>query len=229
MKQRIFFLFLLNLFIFSSLSSFAQPKLKLLSIQNLPAHLKIDSTYTNFVYHVKNIGNQTLNDKPVIYFKTDTMSNFAIMYYGGTLPNVNIAPGATAILPSPYFKVEKTAFKVGKNIVVIWPSALAVPPAFDTTVMEMTAVPASVGVEEIKDNSEISVYPVPARDLLNIRFLKKENVLEHVRILDILGKEVYSSPEAVSSINTSRFPTGVYFLYFQFKNRPSAVYRFSKE
>lgn len=222
----IFSLFILGLTGNHKLS--AQARLRVDSIINLPAKLKIDSVYTTLKYVLRNTGNQTFNGKPTVLYQTDIMSNTQYMYYHWTLPNITILPGDTFTVSSPYFKAEKANFKVGNNIVVIWPSAITSPPAHETITIEITAIPASVGIEEYQNDTEISIYPVPVTNKLNILSLMPENDLERVRILNVFGQEIFSSQTEFTSINTSDFSAGIYYLHVQFKNRPPGVYRFVK-
>ena len=69
------------------------------------------------------------------------------------------------------------------------------------------------------DKSEISIYPNPVHDLLNIRYLSnKPNENRNIEILSIDGKIMYNKPfelnNTVQSINTNTWSRGIYLLRF---------------
>ena len=69
------------------------------------------------------------------------------------------------------------------------------------------------------DKSEISIYPNPVHDLLNIRYLSnKPNESINIEILSIDGKIMYNKPfelnNTVQSINTNTWSRGIYLLRF---------------
>jgi Zn-dependent metalloprotease len=79
-----------------------------------------------------------------------------------------------------------------------------------------TVLPCN-GIEENMGANIFSVYPNPAEDLVNIIF-EKGNGLYNIVFTDIIGKVIYSSEYRSSttknetSINTSEFAPGVYFV-----------------
>lgn len=68
-----------------------------------------------------------------------------------------------------------------------------------------------LSIEEISDFDEITFYPVPAKEILNIH-TKNEAVIKSVTIYDMNGKLIYQSFENNPKINISHFTTGTYLV-----------------
>ena len=77
-----------------------------------------------------------------------------------------------------------------------------------------------VGVHELKsDFTKLSIYPDPCLDYTYIGISKKDSYtnakLVSLNIFNVLGENVYSEkvlPDQIIKINTSSFPSGVYFV-----------------
>lgn len=74
------------------------------------------------------------------------------------------------------------------------------------------------GIEENSKVSNLQIYPNPTADIINLDFSASESFIIAVRILDIGGKEVYSSSKSNNSgsnlikISTSNFEEGMYII-----------------
>lgn len=67
-----------------------------------------------------------------------------------------------------------------------------------------------LGVNDIAKKFDFSVYPIPAKDDLNIR---SERKIKSVSVFSMDGKRVYSiEKQDIKNINVSMLPTGTYFL-----------------
>jgi poly(3-hydroxybutyrate) depolymerase len=71
---------------------------------------------------------------------------------------------------------------------------------------------SSVGIDEKVASSNISLYPNPAKDVINFEF-SGEGKVDGIRLIDAVGREVYSANPInnKSVINTANFQTGIYF------------------
>ena len=69
----------------------------------------------------------------------------------------------------------------------------------------------ALSIEEISDLSEVTFYPVPAKEILNIQ-TKIGATIESVTFYDLNGKLVYKSNDNSSKINISHFPSGTYLV-----------------
>jgi len=77
-----------------------------------------------------------------------------------------------------------------------------------------------VSVEELESTLDVSVFPNPANDLVNVRILadNASNETMTVSVIDATGRTVYSSQEsfngtaALYQMNVSNIEAGVYFV-----------------
>ena len=83
------------------------------------------------------------------------------------------------------------------------------------------ALSAPLGIEQSLSNGfEISTYPNPVNDVLNVSYTKIQGAIINFTIVDVLGKVVlsiednlsYSVAETIKSINISELNNGNYFL-----------------
>ncbi|WP_281989415.1 fibronectin type III domain-containing protein [Aquimarina aggregata] len=74
-------------------------------------------------------------------------------------------------------------------------------------------------------NNAFKIYPVPAKNILNISVGKKS--IQNVEIFSMYGQRVYEGAEA--QINVSSFPTGTYFARITGKDETFVTRMFSKE
>lgn len=74
-------------------------------------------------------------------------------------------------------------------------------------------------------NNAFKIYPVPAKNILNISVGKKS--IQNVEIFSMYGQRVYEGVEA--QINVSSFPTGTYFARITGKDETFVTRMFSKE
>jgi len=83
------------------------------------------------------------------------------------------------------------------------------------------ALSAPLGIEQSVSNKfEISTYPNPVNNVLNISYIKNQSALINFTIVDVLGKVVlsieesssYSEEKLIKSINISTLNDGNYFL-----------------
>lgn len=59
--------------------------------------------------------------------------------------------------------------------------------------------------------SEISIYPNPTQSILNFK-LPNDTIIEHVELIDMNGKRIFHSTEALSTMDLSNVSNGVYLL-----------------
>jgi photosystem II stability/assembly factor-like uncharacterized protein len=82
----------------------------------------------------------------------------------------------------------------------------------------------TIGVEEIENNFNLTVFPNPTNGLLTVNFYSGKNENVNLAIFDILGKELFSEKDIYSSgsftkqLDISQYKSGVYFVKLQNKN-----------
>ena len=75
----------------------------------------------------------------------------------------------------------------------------------------------TVGIKEInKEDSKINIYPIPAKEVINVELLVFSNEAYKIKIINSLGQiireEDITFKDNLASINTKELPNGVYFL-----------------
>ena len=82
----------------------------------------------------------------------------------------------------------------------------------------------TIGVEEIENNFNLTVFPNPTNGLLTVNFYSGKNENVNLAIFDILGKELFSEKDIYNSgsftkqLDISQYKSGVYFVKLQNKN-----------
>lgn len=126
------------------------------------------------------------------------------------------------------FTFDSASFKLGGNVVVVWPvssggTQIMVTDTFYTYV----EILGYAGISDIYLNTaNNNIYPVPANEVLFLPQNIAENNIEYVRIIDMLGRQKYYSDKTVTSINTSAFEPGVYFIEIKVKDKMQVVLKF---
>jgi hypothetical protein len=89
-------------------------------------------------------------------------------------------------------------------------------PNVQTDPMPITIV-SNVGIYKVLREAELSVYPNPARNLLNIAFYDLPGQAVDLLIYDVRGKQVLHRTlhQVVNTLDIADFKTGTYFLRMQ--------------
>ncbi len=78
---------------------------------------------------------------------------------------------------------------------------------------------AMVGIDQVKDDNALTLFPNPAKDELNLRFRQALSGPVSVRMLSLQGQRVRESrfPEGGTQLqlNTAGLPSGIYFVHVQ--------------
>jgi hypothetical protein len=106
----------------------------------------------------------------------------------------------------------------GDNIVVVWPSSSQSSLVHDSLYLHL--ILNNIGINENEDLQAVQLYPNPSAGHISLRIAHPEKV-EQVRVLDILGKEIFSFAEAVSTMNVESLDQGIYFV--EVKNRDGGL------
>jgi len=134
---------------------------------------------------------------------TATRETYDHLYHLGLQTNNSIMLGGNG---KPSSKVADSIFPVVLRFLELGTEP---PPTNDT----------STSVVNIKDQSQIKVYPNPMRDLLYIEGIKEDF---SVQLFDISGKLILSSNiKRTQAIDCGQLPAGAYWLYLKAANSPT--------
>jgi hypothetical protein len=195
------------------------------SLVGFPSTAFYDSTYSFNVVLRNNDSTSPFSGPVYILFHTDTNSTISDTI-GGNL-QVNIPADSISNLAVSGFLFDPALFRVGGNVVVIWPvnsnGQITAVDTFRTNIviLEYSGI-SDLALPEGNNN----VFPVPANDMLFLPQNIAKNSIEHVRIMDMLGRQKYFSSKAATFINTSFLEQGVYFIEIKEKNKTPFVLKF---
>ena len=121
-------------------------------------------------------------------------------------------------------------FAIGPNTIVIWPiiktnGTLMPDNRFDTIYINTTYYPLG-----IKESPLAHMYIFETPGLLNIHFGDAENLVQQVRIINILGQDMYSgSPENSKNIPTAGWSMGIYLCEITTMSGDKRTFKFRLE
>ncbi len=129
-----------------------------------------------------------------------------------TNPQPGISPGDTVTLTVSGFNFTQPFFKVGNNIVVVWPVVNGLMVPIDTFQTDVHFVPLnSLGGIDLTEPA-FHLFPVPSNEFLQLDVMGDE-VVEYVRIYTISGQLIREIPAAEKKQIDIRFLNhGVYIL-----------------
>jgi len=127
-------------------------------------------------------------------------------------PALSIPAGDSVTLTVTQYSFNQPQFKMGNNIVVVWPvvSGLVVP--IDSLITNVYFIPlSSLGSIDLTEPA-FKIYPVPAKETLHLK-LNTELKVEYVRIYTMEGRIVYIRKNFTDDfIDISNLSNGVYVL-----------------
>lgn len=120
---------------------------------------------------------------------------------------ITIGANDSSLIDFHFYPYGQTGF--GTENVLIWKGDDSL--NADTIKFELNAVGTSVN--NVKDNNQLTLYPNPAKNTLNLNFESKNQNVK-VEIYDVLGNVIikHRHSQPVSGINISDLPNGLYVL-----------------
>jgi len=110
----------------------------------------------------------------------------------------------------------------------IWPISTAA--SFDPFFQAHGIYPGIAGINNLATAGNISVYPSPANEQINISVVGDK--LNGIRLIDMLGNEVFSQnylAGQTQSINISKLTAGIYFAEVRINNNEIVTKKFVKQ
>lgn len=204
--------------------------------------LGFDSTSTNMGSLPDTIN---LNDN---YVHTLTIHNFdsvdftgtiylvAAIDSSGTLLSVDTVGsvfvsnlGWTDTVSITYTEAYNTlnGYKLGDNIVVVWPVAGTT--AIRDSIRQNVYIDNPASIQTLNNtNKDVLIYPNPFTNTIHLKGIHLENVLKQVRLFDVSGRMVNIGDSSLI-INLKDVKAGVYFLELGFVDGIKQSYQLVKE
>ncbi len=173
---------------------------------------------------VRNAANNGVLVDDISYGTFATAGYLSLPANANYVVNVTDATGATTV--ASYQAPLQTLNLAGAAITVLasgflTPSANSNGPSFGLWVAPSTGgaliqLPLAVSVNETAQLENLSMFPNPAQDVLNIAFNAAENTDLSIQISDVVGKSVYTQQLGAINgqqnlqISTQNLPNGVY-------------------
>ncbi len=208
----------------------AQVHLRISSLSRFPV-APTDTAYESQSYdsiqvQIENIGNTVLNvDNIILYIQGNPASGSDILYDDSSA-YYSVQAGSVALINSFSYNFRPTHFDDGDNIVVVWPAARNTPYTSDSLTFHVYFVSLSGGIKHI-ENDPIIVSPNPVNDYI-VLDLPPEMEAKQVRIIDHLGRIVFSLNEGQNYIPTDRWAPGMYLLQYTEKGGKQVTRRLIK-
>lgn len=123
---------------------------------------------------------------------------------------------------------NETNLDAGDNIVVVWPASASIPMEVDNDSVVYGVFLKGVGIQENEFRQSMLLYPNPSHSSLQLFFGYPEKV-EQVRVLDVLGQEIFRFNEAVHRFNVGVLDNGIYFVEVKSRGGGVIVKKFFKD
>ncbi len=204
------------------------PNISVESIPGFPAQACYNQLYTSFCVFFHNNDSASYTGNIYIAFYTDTAnSSIDTTSFGGPY-QVSIPGNSFSSIPIDSFYFDPSSFKMGGNVVVVWPvsgggTQITVTDTFHTYV----EILGYAGISDIAQiNIDNNIFPVPASNVLFLPQNIAENSIEHVRIIDMLGRTRILLKQYPKSISVAELENGFYFLEVKEKNGHIRISKF---
>ncbi len=198
-----------------------------------------DLTFTNFstnmpasgaIGDANNDGFMDVFDNGTIYINNTNSNNWLAINTVGTVSNLNGIGARVEITTASGTQIRdvrsgegfrfmsslNTHFGLGtdndiNSIIVYWPSGIIdniSNPVINSTITIVEG--STLGIEDIS-LSDLSLYPNPVKDRLNIK--TSGSLIDKVAtVFDVSGRKVFSQKLKVESLDVSKLNSGIYFL-----------------
>jgi hypothetical protein len=184
-----------------------------LHVQSMPGFpdLPLDSAYEGQTYSfdmlIVNNTSSFINSTVLFNMRVDSITTVFL-----TNPQTAMAPGDTLTINVPVYNFTQPQFKLGNNIVVVWPVVNGMVVPADSFFTNVFFVPLNSLGEFNPSEPAFHMFPVPANNTLQLDFVSIKHA-EYVRIYAISGqldREIPITKE--DQIDISFLNPGIYVL-----------------
>lgn len=198
--------FLILAFILFGVKAFAQPASQLsLSAINFPDTAQVNQAY-DFKFIITNIDSSNFTGSVSVKFKVDTV----VSTFGSNQTSGLVTFDTLSVDIFNYTFDPNAQFRMGDNVVVVWPS-ISNEPAGDSLILHVF-IPDPNGIDENKHSTALKLYPNPVKNLLTISISDIDKTVEQVRIYTLTGQMIHQENKHSKTIDISHLPIGVYLL-----------------
>ncbi len=213
MKRTIFGILATSVFVFLfafSGSSQGTTGLRVAAMTGYPMAPQ-DSAYEGqqytFVITLVNNSGTVINTPIDVRLQVDSIDSLL-----GTFQAPALGINDSALFTIVGYNFTQPQYKIGNNIVVVWPvvNGLVIP--IDTFYADVFFIPLSSLSDKDLEINKIALFPVPSNSNIQLS-LKPNDEVEYVRIFSTEGRMVYENREWLNqSIDIRNLPCGTYLL-----------------
>ncbi len=121
-------------------------------------------------------------------------------------------------------------FRIGNNVVVVWPVALGSQFATgDSIFVNVFLIDTINSIDRDYPGADVRIYPVPSRGPLYINSFHPQWQIAEVIIHDAAGREVYRGQGGTAPIDTESWSPGVYTVQTILSNGESSYYKIIRQ
>lgn len=206
------------------------------------AQLTIDSAFTqqsilqdtlplgsnlSFNVRINNLGATPYSGTVYLVAGVDSSAGVTSIDTIGFVNVVNFLNGNVDI-PFNDNVLPQNGYRLGGNIVVVWPIASGLLPVDTFNANIYVVEPTTVGLNETETLlDKVSVYPNPVNNELTIKKLTSDFTVKHVRIYTIYRELIYSELYQ-ENIDVSHLTKGTYLLELELETSQRLIFKIIK-
>lgn len=182
---------------------------------------------------LKNCDSQQDTINGFLRIAVDSLSGPLAFLQKDTFNNIIIPPGDSSLF-SFTITIQYGYFRVGSNILVIWPhlnnSNIQLAGCDTLTGDTIIVLNNYLGQPEhsYNDDKRVLISPNPSSDVINFRLSNHAFMPYNIIITDLYGREIINAGEYISEVDISRFAPGTYFVNFYYTDKRKSVSRLIK-
>ncbi|PJA09984.1 MAG: hypothetical protein COX70_00200 [Flavobacteriales bacterium CG_4_10_14_0_2_um_filter_32_8] len=180
---------------------------------SLPDTINLNDNYTHTIV-VQNFDTTVLNDTIYLVAAVDTSGALVSIDTVGSVFVTNFGLGDTISISYSENYTTLSGYKIGGNIVVVWPvagSGSTVDTLYKNVfIKNPVSIPTVLAIDE-----QVLIYPTPFRDHIFIQNLSIKKAIKQIKLFDANGRLVYNE-KYKQEIKMTQFIKGLYFIEIEF-------------
>jgi hypothetical protein len=209
---------------------YAQPKLAIQSVWTLPADTvdwNGNQYYLEYRAIVTNVGNNVLNGpvRLLCRYNGDTVDWKKADFVVSTF---EVGDTQMVAYTDTIDVINGARYKGGDNIIVIWPAAdninVQTPDSDSVDIFIKNLVPNAAS-DPVELKRRVQLYPNPVGQSLHLDYREAVHKLEYVRVVNLTGQVLKRKEEAVSSLDFSDLPAGLYMVELRYRDGVWGTFR----
>jgi hypothetical protein len=144
-------------------------------------------------------------------------------------PNVYLAAQDSlfALFPIHFDVGPNGNFRIGNNVIIVWPRAIGSPFLTEDTLSAVVFIPPT-GIRENEEHGKISMFPNPGDWWFELEVKSNSPRPVYVAVYDVSGRILFEADDPGLRVDASEWPSGMYFVDYIFEDRSRHVTRVIK-